>query len=335
MKSTRVLVTGTGSCGVGEGIYKCLAFYPELYEVHAANEDIGSVALYRATRGHLLPRAGDPRYVDAVRQLCTAENIPFVIPGSEPELAVLARHAEMLREAGLLVLCNPPSVIDIGDDKWVTASFLLAHGIATPISFDSLDDEGARTLGFPLIAKPKQGNASKNVFVVKSQDHLHLVRQIYALGDIDGMLQQYIGADNSEFTASALLTMDGELIGSFAARRTLIGGATRTVEVDDFPEVRRAAEEVARVVGARGPINIQARVQDGRVVVFEINPRFSGSAPFRALAGFNEAHLLLQAILEGTAAIPFKVKTGTFGVRGFEEVLVDDVDRATVARWPR
>jgi carbamoyl-phosphate synthase large subunit len=43
-----------------------------------------------------------------------------------------------------------------------------------------------------------------------------------------------------------------------------------------------------------GPINIQCRIVDGRPVIFEINPRFSGGIPLTIEAGADFPLMILQ-----------------------------------------
>ena len=81
---------------------------------------------------------------------------------------------------------------------------------------------------------------------------------------------------------------------SIAMRRILESGQTYKAFIDDFKEVRSTAEEASLKLGARGPINIQGRFHDGKLKIFEINPRFSASTPMRATAGVNEADIIFR-----------------------------------------
>jgi carbamoyl-phosphate synthase large subunit len=56
----------------------------------------------------------------------------------------------------------------------------------------------------------------------------------------------------------------------------------RTVRDTSLVELGRS---VALALGAVGPINVQCRVVDGRPMIFEINPRFSGGIPLTIAAG--------------------------------------------------
>jgi carbamoyl-phosphate synthase large subunit len=56
---------------------------------------------------------------------------------------------------------------------------------------------------------------------------------------------------------------------------------------------------VALKLGARGAINIQARIKEGIPKTFEINPRFSATCPMRSAAGVNEPDLVFRNAVLG------------------------------------
>ena len=70
-------------------------------------------------------------------------------------------------------------------------------------------------------------------------------------------------------------------------------------KIGKFPEVTKQCAEISKKFGARGPINIQCRLVDGIVSVFEINPRFSGTTSLRALVGYNEPEFFIKKYLLG------------------------------------
>jgi carbamoyl-phosphate synthase large subunit len=59
--------------------------------------------------------------------------------------------------------------------------------------------------------------------------------------------------------------------------------------------VRAMTERLA----PHGPVNFQFRLDGGRVRVFEINARFSGTTPLRMRAGFNEVEMVLRHVVLG------------------------------------
>ena len=73
---------------------------------------------------------------------------------------------------------------------------------------------------------------------------------------------------------------------------------TRPLSID-FENIRRSAEEVALKLGARGAINIQAKLKGSEPKIFEINPRFSATCPMRSVAGINEPDIVFRNTILG------------------------------------
>jgi carbamoyl-phosphate synthase large subunit len=294
------------------------------YDIVATNSDFCAIPLYWNDQGAILPDAKDKDYLEKINILCRDVDADFIIPGSENELSVLCRNKSKIEQNGCILLANPPDVVEIGEDKIETDRFLCNNGIGSPKTFPGIDFHIADSIGWPLIVKPRRGHGSQNVFIVRSREHLAVIAKQFSLLKEDPIMQEYIGDASVEYTASALTNMSGEIIGSIATKRALMGGATQMVEVQKYPEICEAAEKTAKAIGARGPINIQCRLHKEKVIIFEINPRFSGSAPFRAMAGFNEPDLLIRSIIEGHTIKDFKIKYGQIGIRGFTEVLFEE-----------
>jgi carbamoyl-phosphate synthase large subunit len=141
--------------------------------------------------------------------------------------------------------------------------------------------------------------------------------------------------------------MTGELINSIAVKRNILSSLSNRLkmqnrtenqrlgsvlalsngisqgEIGPFPEVTQQCEEIAVALGTRGPLNIQCRLVDGKVYVFEINPRFSGTTSLRAMVGFNEPDLLIRRhVLQEKIEPHFKYGSGII-VRGLSELLIN------------
>jgi carbamoyl-phosphate synthase large subunit len=69
-------------------------------------------------------------------------------------------------------------------------------------------------------------------------------------------------------------------------------------------------------------LNLQLRVHDGEIYVFEIHPRFSGTTPIRAGAGFNEPDVLLRHHLCGESFGRLGYRENLAAIRACEQVLV-------------
>jgi carbamoyl-phosphate synthase large subunit len=128
---------------------------------------------------------------------------------------------------------------------------------------------------------------------------------------------------------------DGKVLGSIALKRVfqnklsvrwrgksgLISSGYTQGLIDDFAEVRKASEEIARSLDSRGPLNIQGRVMNGVFMPFELNPRFSASTYLRAKAGLNEVDIFVRALQGVPFRMPSSLRYGYY-LRSFSEVFV-------------
>jgi carbamoyl-phosphate synthase large subunit len=315
-----VLLTGIGGGGHGEQILKALRLGELKYNV--IGTDISGACANRNEVDTFvkLPRATDPGYLDEVVTLAKAHKCVAVFHGSEPEMMILSRARSALEGEGIYAPVNPPSVLDICQDKARTMAHLSLQGFRTPkfLEVRKLAQlEAWDTL--PAILKPSVGGGgSANVFIVQSRDELSTFSK-YLLGMSECfILQEYLGTPDDEYTVGVLFGKDGVLINSIAIKRVINNALTIRTQVPnktdraefgprlvistgisqghvaDWPQVRRACEKIAASLSPIAPVNIQCRVVGGDVIPFEINPRFSGTTSLRAMAGYNEPDTLIR-----------------------------------------
>lgn len=291
----KVLVTGAGAL-LGQGIIRSLRTGNLPVRVVAVDPSPLAAGLYWADVAHLIPMATDPRYEAAIRRLLATERPDAVLIGTDVELAFFAENRAALEKAyGTRVIVSDPDVVEIADDKWKTFLFLKQHGFGCP---DSALPQDAASLvarvGFPLIVKPRRGARSVGLHIARTESELAMILE----SGKDYVVQELVGDAANEFT-SGMLTFDNRCLASITMRRDLRDGNTyRAFAVPDFPQdgdLRRIAE----ALGGYGPINLQFRLADGHVKVFEINARFSGTTPLRHLVGFPEVEMVLRFVIAG------------------------------------
>ena len=77
-----ILITGTGGCGVGEGLYKSLEPL-EKYNIFSCNSGDNSLCLFdKLNKSFVVPLANDENYISIILKLCKEHNIETIIPGS-------------------------------------------------------------------------------------------------------------------------------------------------------------------------------------------------------------------------------------------------------------
>lgn len=348
-KKIPVMVTGVGGGGHGEQILKALLMADTPYEIVGGDMNPCSKGLTDVDHAYVLPPATAPEYIDRVLDICARHDVMALFHGCEPELKVFSENRETIESRGIFLPINPALVIERCMDKDWTSRWLTEHGFSVPRTYLVKSDGDLKAIDhFPLILKPHVGSGgSNNTYIVQNRDELQLFGrfQLQAIGTF--IAQEYVGRPDDEYTVGILHDLDGDFINSIAVKRMVLSGlGTRMKtpnrtgddrfgnmlvvssgisqgDIGPYPEVTRPCEEIARELGSLGALNIQCRLFEGRVYVFEINPRFSGTTSLRALAGYNEPDILIRRHLLGesvTARFPYR--SGTI-MRGLVESFSD------------
>jgi carbamoyl-phosphate synthase large subunit len=321
----RVLIAGIGGASLGTELLKCLSLTGD-YSVFGC--DISPLAYGHYQDGFEQTFVvSEVHYIDSILELCQRLRVDFIVPGGERPLVLLARALDRVRKAGIGLATNTYDVLAAFTDKQTTFEILEQHGFRVPRTIALTKTDDLDQLPFPCILKPSTGSGgSSGVSIARSPDEVRAYLSPITQSGRTAVAQEYIAEDEGEFTVGVLSLPGGTVVGSIALRRLfhcklslaqrsevgLISSGYSQGLIDDFPEVRRLAESIARAIGSEGPINVQGRVQNGLLVPFEINPRFSASSYLRALAGFNEIDLYLKSIRSGVIHRPNPLQRGYY-----------------------
>jgi carbamoyl-phosphate synthase large subunit len=352
-KTLPILITAVGGGGHGEQILKalCLAKNRNYYIIGAdADPDCPQFKLVNERIS--LPLANSSIYMQSLLKACDHFQIKALFHGCEPELKQFSLHRNLIMEKDIFLPINSSSVIDMCMDKETTSRKLSSLGFDPPKFIRVESKEDLKNIDwFPVVVKPSVGGGgSSNVFIAQN------VTELLGLADYLGLeavvntflIQEYVGKPEDEYTVGILHDLDGDYLNAIAVKRQLSGQlnicmsvSNRTLRtelgdklvissgvshgyVDRFPEVTEQCKEITKAIGARGPINIQCRYVDGKVKVFEINPRFSGTTSIRAMAGFNEPDILIRKhIYNEDIKVDFEYESGLV-LRGLVEYKIRD-----------
>lgn len=316
-----VAVSGTGG-GVGQSIVKSLQ--DTNYEVIALDGDVLGAGLYATRKSYIIPYSKSPDFIDKVLEICKMERCKLYFPGLDAELPILSKNIDRFTAIGTTVVVSSADVIEIGDNKMTTYVALSKHGALVPrtidlseVSIESID------LEYPFILKQREGGArSQNIYIINSEDDFKQLEE-KNLKFESYIAQEYI--DGPEYTCGSI-NLDGECKGVIVMRRILRDGDTyKCFPVRDFA-IENEVKKIMNAIKPFGACNVQLRVKDGRIYVFEINARCSGTTAARTLSGFNEPKMIADYLCSYIEP-EFTIKEQTI-LRYWKELVVpnNDVD---------
>ena len=318
---TKVLVTSVGS-GVGCSIVKSLRNGGRDFTIVGLNSEAFSAGNFECDITYLVPPVlEESAFISTLINIVDKERPAMIYLGRDADLPVLSRYKKELADLGAFVMVGDPVVIDICRDKYKSYLFLLKSGL--PFARTAAHPHEVRELvsqcGFPLISKPRKGNASMGVRVLFDESDLdsvmsegsEMVFQQYLVPDVwracntkicrdiiepEGNLRQ-----EEEYSAQVLLGYNGLVLGMFVSKNTLRWGMPFTVEVVSDSGLEEEALKCAMLLsshGLVGPCNLQAKRVDNRFVFYEINARFTGITSTRTAMGFREVEATYQYFVE-------------------------------------
>jgi carbamoyl-phosphate synthase large subunit len=334
-----VLITGIGGAAVGGQVLKALTMTENPYHIVGVNMSPYSYDLFEVDASYLVPSASSSSYIPMLKKICLKEKVEVLIPGSEQELLEISRNRQGFLEIGVFPIASPQKVIEICMDKWKTFHFLKSNGFNHPKTVLIEKESDISEVDFyPAVIKPaRSSSGSRNVFLAQNDEEAGFFARFLRKQGSPPLVQEYVGSCDEEYSVSVLTLPSGEIVGSIALRRFLIGMSRRDSvmsykgledlaistsfsqgEIKDFREIREYSEAIATKLGVHGPVNIQGRNTKNGFFPFEINPRFSGGTSIRALVGFNEPDFLIRYFILGEKPSKINFKKG-FVMRGLAE----------------
>lgn len=316
-QKTSVMITAVGGRSFGYQILECLQPLRNKYRIVTADMEPFAPGLYESDAAYILPGSSEKAYIPALIDVAKKEKVKVILFGHESEVKVAAKYKEEILRAGIIPIVSEDTVVKRSFDKKRLAKFLQKNNILTPTTKLLTSAKEASDLNFPIVIKPtKNSSGSRNCFIVKDMEELKVLLKDLKKQNIEMIAQEYVGDENEEYTVGVVVSPAGAVVDTIVMRRRLIGmtrGLERRIKGKDYvlstgytqgifvdqPDVKEYCEYVAKVVGAVGPLNIQCRRGKKGVYIFEVHPRFSGSASQRAAVGFNEPDAIIRMFLKG------------------------------------
>lgn len=257
-------------------------------------------ALYDADSHYIVPRITAPDYLDVILDICEKEQIKAVLSLIDPELSLLAKHAEKFAALGVTIIGSSYELCERSLDKYDMYLWLKDRGYNCARSYMDWNsfqaDVDAGELAYPVFVKPAKGSAS--ISISKAED---AETALFLFDHGEGMmLQEFLRGQ--EIGADVYIDMvSGEVVSIFTKKK-LVMRAGETDKAVSFKDEKLFAliEKFVLESGFRGQIDIDIFEIDGEYYISEVNPRFGGGYPHAYACGCDHMSLI-RTNLQGKA----------------------------------
>lgn len=305
-----ILILGAGG-NVSQGLIRTLLASGLNYKLIGACVSKHALGFYLSDKSYISPYAKDKEFIPWLINICNKENIEIILTGVEENIEKTAENIELLnKNTGAVFISSTPDLLKIGNDKLLTAQWLKNNQCNYPLYAEFTDKEEVEKLvknnGFPLIAKPRKGKGSQGIIFVNDKEELNKIPTCQ-----NYVLQQYLGNEENEYTVACYCDKYDNFKEMIIMKRRLENGTTVIVESVFDKEIYGECKKICEKFKPKGPLNIQLRIHNAKPVCFELNVRFSGTTPMRALLGYKDLEALIKEyVLNQPIEDCFNVKKG-------------------------
>lgn len=312
----RLLLMSVGSL-VGTALLECIdALGRERFELIGMNSEAGAVNNFRMDVCYLSQPARERQALLAQLDQLVHRHAPdLIVPLRDDDVVALAHWASGRKNARAMV--GSVRMAEVIRDKWASCTWALENRL--PFARSAIDAAGVAKLrdevGFPLVAKPREGFGSNGVRMLLSDEHIGV-----ALAAGDTIVQEAIDpsptlsaealkggmplwfAPVQPGSPLALVLLDDDGCRFLAAwwSRHVRGAALDTVLLQDAA-LEQLAMDYAQAAwrdGWRGLFNIQARRNaDGNYIPIELAGRFMGGTNALHWLGIPVAAIVFERYL--------------------------------------
>lgn len=321
-RMTRILITSVGSL-VGQNVLDTLDDRRAGFHV-AGTTSASRIAMERCDRVYLVPEtaAPPPLFQRRFAEVFEREQPDVVLPGRDADVTALAEMAATDPALAARLACGSAASARLFEDKWLSHGFAVEHGLDVAASAIASEPGGraeverlAERHGFPLIAKPRLGFASRDVRLIHNRRQLDaalrepgLIFQEY-LGDASRIAAFLAGCEATgsplhysleadKFAVQTLVRRDGQTGTTFCTRHRMHIGRSVDVEIIDDARLHQLGADYASALAAsgwRGPLNIQCQLSaQGRYCAYELNGRLTGATAARYFLGYDEVGAIVE-----------------------------------------
>lgn len=261
--------------------------------------------------------SNEKEYKKRLFEVVKKYGVQVLMPSSGFDIYEYSKYRQELQEDyGAVAVVSDPKSLEICRDKALTFETLDGK-FDTP--FTTRDPNKVKD--FPVIAKPRLGKGSEDIFKLDNEKDLAYVTSKFEAGTM--IFQEYLAGQ--EYTIDVLCDLDKKpLLAVPRVRVQTRGGISTIGTIKRDKKIESECLRIAKHIGIRGPCCMQMKEvskEDPTPKLIEINPRMGGGTIFTTLAGANFPAMILE-LVAGAKKLEMPRISEITVARYFEEIVI-------------
>jgi carbamoyl-phosphate synthase large subunit len=248
-----------------------------------------------------------------------SKQIDLIIPTTETEINFFTKNINKFKAK---ILVNKKNIINLFNEKQKTQIFLKQN--FTKLSLDYcffLKDfnKNKKIVKFPSFLKKNIGSGNQNYQII---DSAKKIKNFKILNGKDWVIEQYLNKNYPEYTSAIIRLEKFEKICIFRRQLHKLG---HTMYAETFQKIKIEKQllEIAKKINLNGCINIQFKIINKKIKIFDINPRLSSSVRMRDIIGFHDCIWWIKNTLNINFSKKIKILKNKKIIKSFDEKIIN------------
>jgi carbamoyl-phosphate synthase large subunit len=257
------------------------------YDVYAMDSDPKITLLYKNEKIFTVPDVLDDNFEIVISNIIEKNKIDFYIAGIDEELLIASKIA---KKTSIKTLSPDEIFIEFCLDKFALMDILMKNNISTIPTL--MGKNYKDNFEYPIFLKPNVGRGSRGIRKIDSlnQYEAYFILEEYSKEEV--LIQPYIGGD--EYTVSVTVNNLNQLLSVVPKIVYTKQGITKYAKCVHHKQIEDICRLIVDKLKPHGSFNVQLKLKDNKVFIFEINPRFSTTLVLTMASGVNEIDLAIK-----------------------------------------
>lgn len=342
MNNINIAISCVGS-GIGQSIIDSCRLSDLPITTFGLDNNALAYGVYDCDHIIKTPSVNSKNYIDTIIKICLKHKIKIIIPGIDDEVLLFSSKIHTFKKNGIEVISSDEKLLTLTRNKALLTDELSAVAGIFVKSFHNkkefLTALENKQISYPVIAKPSAGSASAEVHIIFDSSDLGKITKSHIIQEIarphkddinsaffEKSLKKKINPQVSEISIQLVASKNGDIIGKMASFNRLKNGIPIEIIPFENNTIWRDIDKLIphlKTLGFKGPLNLQGRLTDDGLKLFEINARFTGITGLRAIMGFNEVEACIKSWLDYPITNnKLRLNHSVIGIRQFKNKVV-------------